>query len=88
MGIRAIYVLIKQLVQRYGSLLRLCDLLLSKQNHNGAAARRFLLVLGAAFDARKLGTAVIQRRCVAGFSLSCYTPLQARLKNEAIQEEA
>ena len=27
------------------------DLLLSKHNHNGAAARRFLLVLGAPFDA-------------------------------------
>ena len=29
------------------------DLLLLKHNHNSAAARRFLLVLGAAFDARK-----------------------------------
>ena len=28
--------------------------LLSKQKHNGAAARRFLLVLGAPFDARQL----------------------------------
>ena len=32
------------------------DLLLLKHNHNSAAARRFLLVLGAAFDARKLRT--------------------------------
>ena len=31
------------------------DLLLSKYNHNDAAAQRFLLVLGAAFDAPILG---------------------------------
>ena len=40
------------------------DLLLSKHNHNGAAARGFLLMLGAPFDACKLRTAVLRRRCV------------------------
>ena len=30
------------------------DLLLSKHKHNGAAVRRFLLVLGAPFDTRQL----------------------------------
>ena len=35
------------------------DLLLSKHNHNGAAARCFLLVLGVAFDAWKLRTATL-----------------------------
>ena len=30
------------------------DLLLSKHTHNGAAAHRFLLVLGAPFDLRQL----------------------------------
>ena len=46
------------------------DLLLSKHNHNGAAAQRYLLVLGAAFDARKLCTAPLRWLGVAGFSLS------------------
>ena len=44
------------------------DLLLSKYNHNGAAAaRRFLLVLGTATDACKICTAVLW--CVATFIL-------------------
>ena len=45
------------------------DLLLSKHNHNSAAVGRFLLVLGAAFEERKLRTATLQRWWVAGFSL-------------------
>ena len=54
----------------------LVDLLLSKHYHNGAAARRFLLVLGAAFDACKL------RVCVAGFRilLGALLPLLWRRK--------
>ena len=61
MGIRAIYAVIKQ---RYDRLYRLfVDLLLSKHTHNGAAARRVLLVLGAPFDARRV-------RCASAFKLN------------------
>ena len=54
---------------------RFVDLLLSKHCHNGAAAQRFLLVLGAAFDVCKLRTA----SGVAGLMLviTSLVPLEA-----------
>ena len=45
------------------------DLLLSKHKHNGAAAQRFLLMLGAPFDARQLCTTALRRRCVASLTV-------------------
>ena len=45
------------------------DLLLSKHNHNGPAARRFLLVLGAELNERKMCTAALRHRCDNGKEL-------------------
>ena len=49
------------------------DLLLSKHYNYG-----FLLVLGVAFDARKLHTVALRRQCVVGLKQSC-SDVKARL---------
>ena len=64
MSIRAIYVVIKQLVRRYGSLYQLCLLICFFQN---------ISQLGAAIDVCEMRTAALQRRCVAGLKqLNCH----------------
>ena len=52
----------------YSDFSEFVDLLLSKHKHNGTAARRFLLVLGAPFDVQRV-------RCVGAFirnNVNCY----------------
>ena len=38
-------------------------------DHNGAAARRFLSVLGVAIDVREMRTAALRRQFVAGYRM-------------------
>ena len=68
------------------------DLLLSKNNHNGAAARRFLLVLGATFDERKLRRKVyahlVLSQCVAGLKPAISTRSERGLLDGNIEHQA